>query len=212
MPKDNPTCGACGGSCSYAGRPNEPCWGTIASVDGRQESGHYCEGHSGAEFGEAYIRDPEEEQSIDFAMLANMIQRLPQEYRDTKTAFIMDEAIYLRTMRRMRKIGQRTLYGLRMIAKGDGISRARSDRMARSDFAARSSLPQHDLSRACQAAISLATADDLFPDRGARDRWLGNPDLFVCCGGRGFHDAIGVQLYCPCAAGRRRAELDRGSP
>ncbi len=47
-------CTACGGSCSYEGRPNKPCWGSVHSIDGTQEGGHYCDGHHGIDIGESY--------------------------------------------------------------------------------------------------------------------------------------------------------------
>jgi hypothetical protein len=56
------------------------------------------------------------------------------------------------------------------------------------------------------------TATGLYPDRNCMHRNMGPPELFPCCGGRGYFPGGSEDSpndrYCDCAAGRERRRTD----
>ncbi len=56
------------------------------------------------------------------------------------------------------------------------------------------------------------TADGLYPERNCMHKNMGPPEMFPCCGARGYfpggtEDAPN-DLYCDCAAGEERKRVD----
>ena len=147
---------------------------------------------------------------INFAKLDEMMQNLPMKYRrQPETAIIISVSTSSFIRRSIRRTLGRSLYGLRQSYLSQGLPLKRADRIARADYAWRSELrEERSPGDATQSFIELLKPEDLFPDREWKDRWLGDRDVFVCCEGRGFHKTRLGDVYCPCAAGRKREALD----
>ena len=53
------------------------------------------------------------------------------------------------------------------------------------------------------------TPDNLYPDRTALHRNMGPPELFPCCGARGWYPTEdGRERYCTCAAGNMKRSVE----
>lgn len=151
---------------------------------------------------------------IDFAKLDQLIKALPDKYRSqADSVFILPRPLYLFACRRGRKNSRRTLYGLRMKARKQCPTRAQADKLARINFGVKPFAPpmSRELIETCLGSIANSDLTEVFPGRRRKDRWMGDPDLFACCSGRGFHVTRAGQIYCPCAAGFLRADLDRNT-
>lgn len=48
----------------------------------------------------------------------------------------------------------------------------------------------------------------LYPNRNAMHRNMGPPELFPCCGARGYFPTEDGERYCDCAAGAERRKTD----
>ena len=60
--------------------------------------------------------------------------------------------------------------------------------------------------------MKLATVADLLPDRKCFHKYMAEPGSCDNCYGRGYHDDEFGQLYCNCAAGDKRKEVDTQEP
>lgn len=57
--------------------------------------------------------------------------------------------------------------------------------------------------------MKLATDADLLPNRNALHKYMTQPGSCTKCGGMGWFPAENEDVYCDCAAGKKRQEVER---
>jgi hypothetical protein len=160
--------------------------------------------------------------------IERLLEQLPHPFAVPDTAIVMHPANYLqvrlielsivyRAARRRRTI--RTLYGYRMAYAQERVTSKKAsclaiiDRNEAIETARRAGKDQSDVDREVINEVLRGHLDipyAMLPRRRPKDKYMGKPDMFWCCGGRGFHQTKMGELYCPCQAGQLRESLDGG--
>lgn len=55
----------------------------------------------------------------------------------------------------------------------------------------------------------LATEADLLPDRNSLHKYMAEPGSCDECHGRGYYHTSIEDVYCQCAAGKKRREIEK---